>query len=133
MKGGGSHVFSSDVKHELAGIQEERVCCRMAEAYGLAEFGHAFSTRAVSLQTENEAVARLYAAVLGEAGGIPLSVTEGKGLYTAAAAEREDRLRLLQPVRPCADGCRVRLNRANLECDQCPAAFVRGAFYPVGP
>ena len=51
--------FSSDVKHELAGIQEERVCCRMAEAYGLAEFGHAFSTRAVSLQTENEAVARL--------------------------------------------------------------------------
>ena len=81
--------FSSDVKHELAGIQEERVCCRMAEAYGLAEFGHAFSTRAVSLQTENEAVARLYAAVLGEAGGIPLSVTEGKGLYTAAAAEEK--------------------------------------------
>ncbi len=39
----GSHVFFVGwMKHELAGIQEERVCCRMAEAYGLAEFGHAF-------------------------------------------------------------------------------------------
>ena len=124
--------FSSDVKHELAGIQEERVCCRMAEAYGLAEFGHAFSTRAVSLQTENEAVARLYAAVLGEAGGIPLSVTEGKGLYTAAAAEREDRLRLLSRLGHAPTDVGVRLNRANLECDQCPAAFVRGAFLSCG-
>ena len=124
--------FSSDVKHELAGIQEERVCCRMAEAYGLAEFGHAFSTRAVSLQTENEAVARLYAAVLGEAGGIPLSVTEGKGLYTAAAAEREDRLRILSRFGHAPTDVGVRLNRANLECDQCPAAFVRGAFLSCG-
>ena len=124
--------FSSDVKHELAGIQEERVCCRMAEAYGLAEFGHAFSTRAVSLQTENEAVARLYAAVLGEAGGIPLSVTEGKGLYTAAAAEREDWLRLLSRFGHAPTDVGVRLNRANLECDQCPAAFVRGAFLSCG-
>ena len=124
--------FSSDVKHELAGIQEERVCCRMAEAYGLAESGHAFSTRAVSLQTENEAVARLYAAVLGEAGGIPLSVTEGKGLYTAAAAEREDRLRILSRFGHAPTDVGVRLNRANLECDQCPAAFVRGAFLSCG-
>ena len=124
--------FSSDVKHELAGIQEERVCCRMAEAYGLAEFGHAFSTRAVSLQTENEAVARLYAAVLGEAGGIPLSVTEGQGLYTAAAAEREDRLRILSRFGHAPTDVGVRLNRANLECDQCPAAFVRGAFLSCG-
>ena len=124
--------FSSDVKHELAGIQEERVCCRMAEAYGLAEFGHAFSTRAVSLQTENEAVARLYAAVLGEAGGIPLSVTEGKGLYTAAAAEREDRLRILSRFGHAPTDVGVRLNRANLECDGCAPALLRGAFLACG-
>lgn len=124
--------FSSDVKHELAEIRDERACCRTAEAYGLAEFGHAFSAHSVSLQTENETVARLYADFLGEAVRVPLSVTEGKGLYTAAAADQNSRIRILQSFGHAPTDVGVRLNRANLECDQCPAAFIRGAFLSCG-
>ncbi len=124
--------FSSEVKQELTSIQEEHPCCRTAQAYGMAEFGHAFSERGVSLQTENDSVARLYAALLGEVCRSPLAVTEGKGLYTAAAADREARLRILQRFGHTPADIGVRLNRANLECDQCPAAFVRGAFLSCG-
>ena len=70
--------FSSDVKTELAERREERACCRTAEAYGMAEFGHAFSSFGVSLQTENEMVARLYAELLEESGQASLAITEGK-------------------------------------------------------
>ena len=70
--------FSSDVKTELAELREERACCRTAEAYGMAEFGHAFSSFGVSLQTENEMVARLYAELLEESGQASLAITEGK-------------------------------------------------------
>lgn len=124
--------FSSEVKQELAAIQDERPCCRAAEAYGMAEFGHAFSERGVSLQTENAFVVRLYAGLLGEVCQTPLVVTEGKGLYTAAAADREARLRILKRFGHTPTDVGVRLNRANLECDQCPAAFVRGAFLSCG-
>ena len=124
--------FSSDVKTELAELREERVCCRTAEAYGMAEFGHAFSSFGVSLQTENETVARLYAGLLGESGQASLVITEGKGLCTAAAAGQDDRLRILSRFGHAPTDVGVRLNRANLECDQCPAAFVRGAFLSCG-
>lgn len=124
--------FSSDVKTELAELREERACCRTAEAYGMAEFGHAFSSFGVSLQTENETVARLYAELLGESGQASLTITEGKGLCTAAAAGPDDRLRILSRFGHAPTDVGVRLNRANLECDQCPAAFVRGAFLSCG-
>ena len=53
--------FSSDVKTEAARQLPEKACCRVAEAYGLLQMGHAFTGTAVSLQTENAAVAVLYA------------------------------------------------------------------------
>ena len=42
---------------------------------------------------------------------------------------REDRLRILSRFGHAPTDVGVRLNRANLECDQCPAAFVRRGLF----
>jgi len=52
--------FSSDLKEELLHITAESPCCRLAESYGLMLFGRAFSSRELSISTENEAVAQKY-------------------------------------------------------------------------
>ena len=56
--------FSSDIKSELALLANENACCDPAQIYGMMEFGHAFSSAEVSLQTENLQVAQRYAALM---------------------------------------------------------------------
>ena len=126
-------TFSSQVKRELAACLPERGCCRAAEAYGLLEFGHAFSPAGISLQTENGDVAEMYAALTAEVCGVFPRHREnpGKGFHIleVPAPERE---RVLACFGHGAGEVSVRLNRANLECEQCPACFLRGAFLCCG-
>ena len=58
--------FSSEVKQELAELPADKPCCRAALAYGLLEFGHAFTGSRMSLQTEHAAVAHLYSALAAD-------------------------------------------------------------------
>ena len=62
--------FSSEVKQELAELTADKPCCRAALAYGLLEFGHAFTGSRMSLQTEHAAVAHLYSALAADVCGI---------------------------------------------------------------
>lgn len=126
--------FSSDIKTELVAVTGG-VCCELAQAYGMAEFGHAFSASAVSLQTENKAVAERYASLLKAICGItPITeapLTGKSGMYTVAAAEA-DREKVLSCFGHGGKEVALRLNRANLECDECAAAFLRGVFLACG-
>ncbi|MBO5929540.1 MAG: DNA-binding protein WhiA [Clostridia bacterium] len=126
--------FSSDIKNELAKI-EESGCCAVAQAYGMAQFGHAFSKRLVSLQTENEAIAERYTVLLREVCRVSPVMTapssEKAGMYTVSMQTAQERLAVLERFGHGGEVA-LRLNRANLECDACVAAFLRGAFLVCG-
>lgn len=126
--------FSSEVKNELAALEPEKACCRAAEAYGLLEFGHAFSAGSLSLQTENEAVATRYGSLLKQVCQVDSDRSDGRkgGFYTVSVADEQDRLRVLERFGHSGKDVTIRLNRANLECEDCPAAYVRGAFLSCG-
>ncbi len=127
--------FSSEIKNELAALSNESPCCDVAQTYGMAELGRSFSLLGVSWQTEHEAAAKRYAALLKTICGVVPQCTEpaeGKpGMYVVSVPP-EARRRVLE--RFGHDGLEVtrRLNRAVLECDACPAAFLRGAFLACG-
>lgn len=125
--------FSSDLKEELLHIQAENPCCLLAESYGLMLFGRAFSSRELSISTENEAVAQKYqylAERLCRRAPIVQKATAKK--FKVSVETPEDRLRVL-----FAFGCdgteRVRrLNWANITEECCVGAFLRGAFLACG-
>ncbi len=126
--------FSSEIKNELAAVRGKE-CCERAQAYGMAEFGRAFSASAVCLQTENAAVAARYAALLSAVCGIeavPEAPPSGKtGMVTVTVAEPY-RTRVLESFGHGGREVALRLNRANLDCEECTAAFLRGVFLVCG-
>lgn len=128
--------FSSDVKEELMKIVPNSSCCRAAQAYGMLECGHAFSPDAVSLQTENGRVAETYRAFVADACGLPASALRierrPSGIHCVSAEDGADRLRILERFGHSAKEVTHRLNRANFDCEQCPAAYLRGAFLSCG-
>lgn len=126
--------FSSDIKNELVAVGGAD-CCELAQAYGMAEFGRSFSASGVSLQTESQTVAERYAHLLHTVCGVkPQTETPpaGKsGLYTVSVSA-EDRERVLSRFGHGGKEVALRLNRANLDCDNCAAAFLRGVFLVCG-
>ncbi len=126
--------FSSDIKTELVAVSGDD-CCELAQAYGMAEFGRAFSASAVSLQTENKAVAGRYADLLRTVCGVTAQMeappTGKTGLYTVSVSA-EDRGRVLSRFGHGGNEVALRLNRANLDCDGCATAFLRGVFLVCG-
>ena len=52
--------FSQEVKNELLEIEYEKSCCEKALLYGLCIFSKSFSVLGISIQTENERIARLF-------------------------------------------------------------------------
>lgn len=128
--------FSSEVKEELMKIIPNNSCCRSAEAYGLLECGHAFSPDSISLQTENIRVAQTYRDFLSAACALPASALKMElrpsGVHIVSANEKADRLRVLECFGHSAKEVTHRLNRANFDCELCPAAYLRGAFLSCG-
>lgn len=126
--------FSSDVKNELAALANEAACCDAAQLYGMAEFGRSFSLKTIALQTENEAAARRYTALMQAVCGVT-------AVHTAPSADKPGMHAVTVPSEDCArvfdrfghgKAVSLRINRAVLECEQCAPAFVRGAFLVCG-
>lgn len=127
--------FSSDIKNELATVACESLCCEVAQLYGMAEFGRAFSGKAVSLQTESEAAARRYTALLSSVCGVTAN-------HTAPAEDKQGMHNVIVRQEDCEkvirrfghEGREVtrRLNRAVLDCESCTAAYLRGVFLACG-
>lgn len=128
--------FSSEVKRELAELSPRSACCAAAQLYGMLELGHAFSAAEISLQTEQEAVAdqyiKLLGAVCGAQGAQRHEPARRGGYFLAAVEQAPERLRVLERFGHTARDINVRLNRANLECESCAAAYLRGAFLSCG-
>lgn len=128
--------FSADVKNELAAILPDKPCCRAAEAYGMLEFGHAFNGQEISLQTEQPAVAELYARLTVRVCGVqpPQAGTVRRRtlLQTRSFTDADDRQRILEHFGHSVGDVSVRLNRANIDCEHCACALLRGAFLACG-
>ena len=128
--------FSSEVKQELAELTADKPCCRAALAYGLLEFGHAFTGSRMSLQTEHAAVAHLYSALAADVCGIAppaVQTLPRRGGFCIVSVEGDaPRARVLERFGHSPADLAVRLNRANLECDGCAPALLRGAFLACG-
>ncbi len=128
--------FSSGVKDELSRLRPASACCMAAQAYGLAECGHAFSLSAVSLQTENPAVADAYRGFLSAVCRLPEDAWQDdarpSGVRILSLPAERFRRRVLERFGHAAGEVSLRLNRANLECEDCPAAYLRGAFLACG-
>lgn len=128
--------FSADVKNELAAIRPQKGCCLAAQCYGMLEFAHAYHGGEVSLQTEHGAVAALYSDILRECCSIPappIKTRKRRGdFYIVEIADGWARKRALERFGHSANDATVRMNRANLDCDGCAAALLRGAFLVCG-
>lgn len=122
--------FSAQVKQELTGEMPEKACCRAALLYGLLECGRGFSLRDISLQTEYAAVAEMYASLLREVCRVePDRQEAGFTILSVASAARE---RVLHRFGHTGTEVALRLNRGNFDCDDCAAAYLRGAFLACG-
>jgi DNA-binding protein WhiA len=128
--------FSSDVKSELASCLPQQSCCAAAQAYGLLEFGRSFSASAVSIKTESKHVAQVYRSFVTTVCGLEpsaLSETRGAaGIYNISVPELSDRIKIIERFGHATSDISVRINRANLECEYCAAAYLRGAFLSCG-
>ena len=128
--------FTADVKTELTTIRPQRGCCLAAECYGMLEFAHAFCGAEISLQTEHAAVAATYSELVAACCSVaPPAVVESKrrgAFYTVSVREMWERRRVLERYGHAVGEPSVRLNRANLDCDGCAPALLRGAFLVCG-
>ncbi len=128
--------FSADVKKELSEVLPDKPCCRAAQAYGMLQFGHAFNGREISLQTEQDAVAQLYAFLVTKVCGTPppeqTALKRRATLHVCAFPEKTARKQILERFGHSLGDVSVRLNRANLDCEGCARALLRGAFLACG-
>ncbi len=135
LKGGVTVSFSSDVKQELTDILPDNPCCRAAQAYGMLQFGHAFSGHEISLLTEQEAVAKLYGYLVAKVCGVKPPAEEARqraSLHNRAFPDAAARKTILERFGHSPSDISVRLNRANLDCEHCARALLRGAFLSCG-
>ncbi len=128
--------FSSEAKKEIAADLPDKICCRAAQTYGLLQGGHAFTDKEISLQTELEPVADLYARLVSRTCGIPRpqqqTLQRRATLHQCLVEHPEERLAVLDKYGHSAKEVSLRLNRANLECEACARAYLRGAFLACG-
>ena len=125
--------FSTDVKNELLGVENNSQCCDKAQIYGLLLFGKSFSANEISISLENKSVASYYKKVLDKyAGGsfaIKSSSAEKIKIRTsnkAAAKEMYESFGYSEKDRS------LRINWANFNCESCYVAFLRGSFLSCG-
>ncbi len=108
-------------------------CCDLAQAYGMVEFARSFSASGVSLQTESRVVAERYADLLRTVCGVtPQIETPPRAGLCTVSVNAEERGKVLARFGHEGKEVTRRLNRANLECENCTNAFLRGAFLVCG-
>ncbi len=125
--------FSQDVKNELLKIEYENSCCEKAMLYGICIFGKSFSSFGVSMQSENEALAKLYKKLIEKYCNVKceIKVSPGGRNYSVNINDGSDCDKILG-IFGHNDGGSLKINHSNFDCDNCIKAFVAGAFLSCG-
>ena len=129
--------FCADIKKEISASPLPHSCCRHAFAYGLLQCAHAFSPEEMSILTEHRAVAAAYAAVITalyeDVSFYEQTIPRKNGCYySVQIADEKDRRLILESFGHSGDEFSLRLNRANIDCNGCATAYLRGAFLACG-
>lgn len=125
--------FSQDVKNELLQIEYERVCCERALLYGLLIFGKSFSSYSISMQTENEGIAKLYKSLVKKHCNVicDINVSPKGRSFSVIIEEKSDCDKILGAFGHNDKGS-LKINHSNFDCTECVNAFLAGAFLSCG-
>lgn len=125
--------FSQDVKNELLKIEYEKSCCEKAMLYGICIFGKSFSGFGVSMQSENEELARLYRKLIKKYCNVDCEVKRSPGgrNYSVSIENSADCDKILGAFGHGDKGS-LKINHSNFDCEECRNAFVAGAFLSCG-
>lgn len=125
--------FSQDVKNELIKIEYEKSCCEKAMLYGICIFGKSFSSFGVSMQSENEELARLYKELIKKYCNVECDVKRSPGgrNYSVNIDDSAECDKILGAFGHGDKGS-LKINHSNFDCEGCINAFVAGAFLSCG-
>lgn len=125
--------FSQSVKDELVKTEYESFCCKKSLLYGMCLFGKTFDDDSVSLQTENENIARLYSDLLLSLYNIKNEIKQSVGgrNYTVSICDKQDCSKLMKVFDHIEKGSK-KINHSVFDCENCRNAFIAGAFLSCG-
>lgn len=125
--------FSQSVKDELVKTEYESFCCKKSLLYGMSLFGKTFDYNSISLQTENENIARLYSDLLLSLYNIKNEIKQSIGgrNYTVSVCDKQDCVKLLKVFDHIEKGSK-KINHSVFDCENCRNAFIAGAFLSCG-
>ncbi|MBQ6825155.1 MAG: DNA-binding protein WhiA [Clostridia bacterium] len=124
--------FCKEVKNELIGLRTGW-CCKPAMVYGLMLFGRAFSIKKISIQTNNENVAKAYCNLIKEVYKIEPSLSVGgtaRPTYKAEVSSESERLKILASIDFGIE--EEVIDRTLFLRDCCINSFIRGVFLACG-
>lgn len=124
--------FCVNVKNELASIRPSS-CCKPSIAYGFMLFGRSFSLKKISIQTENENVAKAYSDCIFSVYKIRPEIAVGgkvRPTYRAEVKSEADRLKILASFDYGISESTIDRSLLSREC--CINSFIRGAFLACG-
>ena len=131
--------FSSEVKKELCSVNAVDTEQKKAELYGLLIFSKVFKKDKIVLTTENSDVSKkvtdlleeLYMPIIEKETTLRVRTTEHH-LSKISLINADDCLRIFDDYGHHDNDISLRVNRANISCDELVAAFLRGAFEGCG-
>jgi len=125
--------FSQQVKNELIKIEYENTCCEKSFLYGMCIFGKSFSSFGISIQTENEGIAKLYKKLMKKYCNVKTKIRvspKGKN-FSVMIEEKSECDKILGAFGHNEKGS-LKINFSNFDCEECAKAFLAGAFLACG-
>ena len=125
--------FSNRIKSELLEIKREDRADFLAFSYALFLFSSAFGINSMYIKTENEAVARAYMKCAKTLADVKASFSKSKGGMCRCEIKSEsDRRKVLNVFSLTGNELSNRVNRTNIDTENCYPHFLAGAFLACG-
>ena len=131
--------FASEVKKELSKADISVNARRLAECYGILLYSRRFSEQEIKLKTEamcvaerfSEHMSTLFGAIVEKKSTLR-ATKEDINLHSIKVLLPDDCKRIYSFFGHTSESLTLRVNRANIEDEQCTSAFLRGAFLSCG-
>lgn len=131
--------FSKETKSELCDAPVFTSEQMSAQVYGMVLFARNFSAKEISFSTESKSAAAVFSQMLSSLTGtivdtnVKLTRRGGeKNLYTLSVPDSGDCNKIFSFFGHSAGQPNLRINRANIDDDECIRYFLRGAFLVCG-
>lgn len=131
--------FSKETKTELCKTKIHNKEEETAMVYGMVLFSRTFSASSLSLTTECQPVARTFSEMLSSLTGtiveLEINLTRRGGenrIFSLSVPDKNECAKIYDFFGHSPKQLNLRINRANIDNDDCMAFFLRGAFLSCG-